>query len=117
MQVVPSGKGLGARIEGLDLSRPLDERQVEEIIQIIGRYGVLCFPRQRLTATQHRDFAARFGELDPPVSEETAFWALRDCHLMRNRFTLADLLFFIGWWDDGFVERLFDRARSVGGGL
>jgi glycerol-1-phosphate dehydrogenase [NAD(P)+] len=36
---------------------------------------------------------------------------------MRNRFTLADLLFFIGWWDDGFVEKLFDHARSAGGGL
>ena len=68
MRLVPSGKVLGARIEGLDLSRPLDERQVEEIIQIIGRYGVLCFPRQRLTATQHRDFAARFGELEINVA-------------------------------------------------
>jgi glycerol-1-phosphate dehydrogenase [NAD(P)+] len=47
--------------------------------------------------------------------EIPAFWALRNCHLMRNRFTLADLLFFVGWWDDEFVERLFDRARSVGG--
>ena len=68
MRLVPSGKVLGARIEGLDLSRPLNERQVEEIIQIIGRYGVLCFPRQRLTATQHRDFAARFGELEINVA-------------------------------------------------
>ena len=59
---------------------------------------------------------ARFDELDPPVPDETAFWALRNCHLMRNRLTLADLLFFIGWWDDGFVARLFDRARSAGGG-
>src|SRR5215212_8657087 len=60
---------------------------------------------------------ARFSELDPPIPGETAFWALRNCHLMRNRFTLADLLFFCGWWDDAFVERLFERARSVGGGL
>ena len=68
MQIVPSGKMLGARIEGLDLSRPLTEREVEEIIQAIGRYGVLCFPRQRLTARQHRDFAARFGELEINVA-------------------------------------------------
>jgi len=59
---------LGARIEGLDLSRPLAEREVEEIIQAIGRYGVLCFPRQRLTANQHKDFAARFGELEINVA-------------------------------------------------
>ncbi len=59
----------------------------------------------------------RFGDLDPSVSPQTARWAIRNCHLMRNRFTIADLLFFLGWWDDAFVERLLDRARSVGGGL
>jgi glycerol-1-phosphate dehydrogenase [NAD(P)+] len=60
---------------------------------------------------------ARFGELDPPVSPEVVRWALGNCHLMRNRFTLADLLFYAGLWDDAFVERLLQRARSAGGGL
>ncbi|MBA2712373.1 MAG: iron-containing alcohol dehydrogenase [Rubrobacteraceae bacterium] len=60
---------------------------------------------------------ARFRDLDPPIPEDTAFWALKNCHLMRNRFTLADLLFFIGWWDDAFVGGLFERAGSAGGGL
>ena len=60
---------------------------------------------------------ARFGDLDPPVAPEVARWALRNCHLMRNRFTLADLLFFADLWDDSFVERILERARSAGGGL
>src|SRR4030095_11781791 len=68
MKVVPAGKLLGARIEGMDLSRSLDEKDVEEIIQTIGHYGVLCFPKQRLTARQHKDFAARFGELEINVA-------------------------------------------------
>ena len=68
MNVIPAGKLLGARIEGLDLSKPLAEREVEEIIQTIGRYGVLCFPKQRLSARQHKDFAARFGELEINVA-------------------------------------------------
>jgi taurine dioxygenase len=68
MMIVPSGKMLGARIEGLDLAKPLDEREVEGIIQALGRYGVVSFPRQRLTARQHRDFAARFGELEINVA-------------------------------------------------
>lgn len=68
MQLVPSGRMLGARIEGLDLSRPLEEREVESIIQALGRYGVVSFPRQRLTARQHKDFAARFGELEINVA-------------------------------------------------
>ena len=60
---------------------------------------------------------ARFGDLDPPVSSRTARWAIQDCHLMRNRFTIVDLLFFLGWWDGAFVEGLLERARSAGGGL
>ena len=68
MQLVPSGRVLGAALEGLDLSRPLPEPQVEAIIQALGRYGVLRFPRQRLTARQQTDFAARFGELEINVA-------------------------------------------------
>src|SRR5262245_61031071 len=68
MQVIPSGRMLGARIEGLDLSQPLGEREVESITQTIGHYGVLCFPRQRLSAREHKDFAARFGELEINVA-------------------------------------------------
>jgi glycerol-1-phosphate dehydrogenase [NAD(P)+] len=74
-------------------------------------------PERLGNALKESGAPARFGELNPPIPEETAFWALKNCHLMRNRFTLADLLFFVGWWDDGFVERLFERARSAGGGL
>jgi glycerol-1-phosphate dehydrogenase [NAD(P)+] len=60
---------------------------------------------------------ARFGELQPQVSPETARWALTNCHLMRDRFTVADLLFFAGLWDGAFVEQILDRARRAGGGL
>ena len=59
----------------------------------------------------------RFGALEPPVPAEVARWALESCHLVRNRFTLADLLFHAGWWDGASVERLIDRARSAGGGI
>jgi taurine dioxygenase len=68
MQLIPSGRLLGAKIEGLDLSRPLEEGEVESVVQALGRYGVVCFPRQKLTARQQRDFAARFGELEINVA-------------------------------------------------
>jgi glycerol-1-phosphate dehydrogenase [NAD(P)+] len=75
-------------------------------------------PPERLGAALAEAGApVRFGELDPPASPETVRWALRNCHLMRNRFTLSDLLFVLGWWNEAFVERLLERARSVGGGL
>src|SRR5688572_30057805 len=68
MQLIPTGRMLGARIEGLDLAKPLEEREVETIIEALGRYGVVSFPRQQLTARQHKDFAARFGELEINVA-------------------------------------------------
>ena len=68
MQLIPSGRLLGAKIEGLDLSRALEEGEVESVVQALGRYGVVCFPRQKLTARQQRDFAARFGELEVNVA-------------------------------------------------
>ena len=40
----------------------------------------------------------RVSESWTPRSLQTARWALGNCHLMRDRFTLADLLFFAGRW-------------------
>jgi len=68
MNVIPSGQVLGATIEGLDLSKPLEEREVEGVIEALGRHGVVRFPRQRLTAREQKDFAARFGELEINVA-------------------------------------------------
>jgi glycerol-1-phosphate dehydrogenase [NAD(P)+] len=79
--------------------------------------GIVATPDRLGEALRASGAPARFRDLNPPIPEDTAFWALKNCHLMRNRFTLADLLFFIGWWDDAFVSMLFERARSVGGGL
>jgi len=68
MQLISSGRLLGARIEGLDLSTALENGEVEGIVDALGRHGVVCFPRQKLTARQQRDFAARFGELEVNVA-------------------------------------------------
>jgi taurine dioxygenase len=68
MQLIPSGRVLGAKMEGLDLSRPLEDGEVDAIIEALGLHGVVCFPRQKLTARQQKDFAARFGELEINVA-------------------------------------------------
>jgi taurine dioxygenase len=68
MQLIPSGRVLGATIEGLDLAQWLAEGEVEGVIQALGRHGVVRFPRQRLTGRQQKDFAARFGELEINVA-------------------------------------------------
>ena len=98
--------------------RPRVEAFLENWPQHRADLGRMVAPPETLGgALEEAGAPARFGELDPPVSPETARWALGNCHLMRDRFTLADLLFFAGRWDDAFIERILDRARSAGGGL
>ena len=98
--------------------RPQVERFFKEWPHHRSELGRMVAPPEALCgALKEAGAPARFGELDPPVSPETARWTLRNCHLMRDRFTVADLLFFAGQWDDAFVERILNRAGSAGGGL
>ncbi|HEV2957289.1 MAG TPA: TauD/TfdA family dioxygenase [Xanthobacteraceae bacterium] len=68
MNIIPTGQGLGATIEGLDLAAPITQEGVDAITRVLGQYGVIRFPRQQLTGGALRDFSARFGELEVHVS-------------------------------------------------
>lgn len=68
MQVVASGKILGAAVEGLDLSVALTASEVNEVKRALGEHGVLRFPKQKLTPQQLVDFSARFGKLEINVA-------------------------------------------------
>jgi glycerol-1-phosphate dehydrogenase [NAD(P)+] len=54
------------------------------------------------------------GDLDPPATAATVRWALRSLPLMRDRFTVADLRFFAGDWDDATVDALLARSGILG---
>ncbi|ANN64926.1 TauD/TfdA dioxygenase family protein [Bordetella bronchialis] len=68
MEIVGSGATLGARIEGVDLARPLSREDYRAIEQALGRYGVVCFPRQRLDAAALKRYAENFGTLEVNVA-------------------------------------------------
>src|SRR5712692_6430572 len=68
IDVEPTGEVLGATVRGLDLSRPLPEREFGAILWELGRYGVLCFPGQALDAAALKAFSGRFGELEVNVA-------------------------------------------------
>lgn len=68
MKLVPSGQTLGATVEGLDLAQPLAPQVLEEVLQALGRYGVLRFPRQELDAARLKAFSAQLGELEINVA-------------------------------------------------
>lgn len=56
---------------------------------------------------------ARFADLDPAVDADLARWAVGNCHLMRNRFTVVDLLDVLGWWTPADVAEVMARAERA----
>lgn len=58
---------------------------------------------------------ADIDEIDPPAPPDVVRWAVRSLPLMRDRFTVADLLSFAGDWEDGAVARLVDRSGILAG--
>ncbi|HEY0649613.1 taurine dioxygenase [Phenylobacterium sp.] len=63
MQVRPLTPTIGAVVEGIDLSQGVSADLAGAIRQALLAHQVLFFEDQHLTPVQHRDFAARFGEL------------------------------------------------------
>src|SRR3984893_13353147 len=71
MKIRPGGGALGARIEDIDLARPISEDHFRGILRALGARGVLCFPGQQID-TQHLAFSGRmFG--DPEINVPIAF--------------------------------------------
>ena len=55
----------------------------------------------------------RYGDLQPVVPSELLRWAVMNCQYMRERFTIADLLNFAGWWDEDGVTHVLERAEAA----
>ncbi|MGA3352676.1 MAG: iron-containing alcohol dehydrogenase [Acidimicrobiales bacterium] len=55
-----------------------------------------------------------FSELASPIETEAVHWAVASCHLMRERFSVADLACLLGIWDEARVDRLVNEAAVLG---
>ncbi len=60
----PLSGHLGAEIEGVDLSQPMDEDLFEAVHQAFLDHAVIVFRDQTLSLQDQIDFGGRFGELD-----------------------------------------------------
>lgn len=84
--------------------------------------GSLVLAPERIVAGLRAAGApTRFSELDPAPPPEIARWAVASCHLMRDRFTVADLTDLTHGtgrgWDGAYADDLFADAAALGGGL
>ena len=64
MNIDPIHPEFGARISGVDLSRPLDESTFAQIDDAINRYSILLFEDQHMNDAAHLEFTGRFGQLE-----------------------------------------------------
>jgi glycerol-1-phosphate dehydrogenase [NAD(P)+] len=76
---------------------------------------LLAPPGFMIGALQSAAAPTRLSDLG--IDPVRAAWALESCHLMRDRFTVADLAFLLGIWSTQDVDELLREATSLGSGL
>ena len=47
------------------------------------------------------------------VTPEIWRWAVANCHFMRDRFTVVDLLFLLGWWTSADIDSVIAHAITA----
>ena len=75
---------------------------------------LLVEPAGLASALARSGAPAGFEEMEPSIEAGTVRWALANCHLMRDRFTVADLAFFLGAWEPADVEAVMSEALAMG---
>jgi taurine dioxygenase len=63
LSIEPTGAVLGATVHGLDLSRPVSDKDFGRILSALGTYGVLHCPGMTLDMDDFKAFSLRFGDI------------------------------------------------------
>jgi glycerol-1-phosphate dehydrogenase [NAD(P)+] len=88
----------------------LDPAHLDDAARLLEEPAVLRAALRRSGAP------ARMAQLDPPVDAQTTRWALANCHLMRDRFTVVDLACLLGVWQPADVDAVLAEAGIAGPG-
>ena len=78
-----------------------------------GRDRLVLKSRSIANCLRRAKAPALFSELSPQVPRDRLHWAVANCQFMRERFTIADLLNFAGWWDVESVNDVLTRAQQA----
>jgi glycerol-1-phosphate dehydrogenase [NAD(P)+] len=103
-----------SKLEGWHAARPAFESFLAAWDVERARLRSLVPPAQEcIEAVVTAGLPTRFEDLPVPIPEDQARWAFGSAHLMRNRLSHVDLLHFLGWLDESFVDRVFSRLREL----
>ncbi len=83
--VTKLGKNLGARITGVDLSKPLDDTTFDAVSRAFFEHEVAVFPGQTLTPAQQVAFTSRFGTLEHHVRKEARLSDHPEMFILSNK--------------------------------
>jgi taurine dioxygenase len=78
------GRGLGAEVGGVDLSRPLDDDSFAQVASACFENEVVVFRAQRLSPEQQIAFTRRFGELEHHVRRESCLPGFPEILVVSN---------------------------------
>src|SRR5581483_1887985 len=84
ISVRQSGCCLGAEVEGVNLSRPLTDRDFGAIRDALHTHHVLAFRAQSLEPAQFHAFASRFGRPEPHVLDQFHHPDIPDILILSN---------------------------------
>lgn len=104
----PTAPSVGAEISGIDLSRPLSDRQFEAVRRALGTYGVIFFRNQDISPADHLAFAKRFGD----ININKFFHALEDFPEIALVQRQPDEKGATGWY--WHTDHSYDRAPAMG---
>ena len=86
MVIVPVGAALGARVEGVNLARNLDEQTIAAIRSTFLDHQVLVFPGQDLDPESQIRFTSRFGAVEPhPLRTRRTPEGFPEVMILENR--------------------------------
>ena len=72
LTIKKKGGLLGARVEGVDFSRPLTPELLEAIAEALYAHQVISLPAATMTPEQHVQIAEHFGELEHHATDQFA---------------------------------------------
>jgi taurine dioxygenase len=84
IEIVPTGKALGAEIRGVDLAATMDDATFGKIDDAFNEHGVIFFRGQKITEAQQIAFSRRFGELEINVNTQYCLDGYPEMLLLTN---------------------------------
>ncbi len=108
---------VSAKLDRIAAHAPALEAVVDDLPRALGagEYGEGSVD-SLATALRAAGAVASPSGLRDWVTDEIWAWAVANCHRMRNRFTVVDLLDHLGWWEPADVDQVLARARNAAEG-